>query len=473
MSNARTLFFCIQSKIHDPRGRLSLLALFLGLLICLPLRSQASASAAIAEASPPASAPASAPTPGQEAQLPANPRLEDFFHLAALNNPGLAARYENWQAQLSLVAQAGGWPDPVLSYGYYLQSVETAVGPQEQRVALSQAIPWFGKLSARSDAQAERAKAARASLEQARLDLFERVAKAYYEYAYLGSAIAVTQENLELMRYQESVMRARYRTESASYANVIKAQVELGVLEDRLRTLKDRRRPLASRLNETLGRGADAPLPWPVSLEQPAFTPPTEDELHRALAQNNPELKAIDHRLDALSKSITAAKRDGYPDFTLGVSTILTGTSELTSFPGQGKDAWMATVAVKLPLWRGKYSGEVNAQRARKRQAQHERAAKELALLAKVDETVFQLHDAERKIELYGKDLVPKAKQALQASATGFQTGNLSYLDYIDAQRTLLQFELEHARAEADRGERIVQLASLMGKSLDDEGDPQ
>jgi outer membrane protein TolC len=409
---------------------------------------------------------ASAPT----AQLPADPHLKDFLHLAALNNPGLAARYENWRAQLSLVAKAGGWPDPVLSYGYYLQSVETAVGPQEQRLALTQAIPWFGKLSARKNAAAQRAKEAQAMLRAAQLELFARVAQAYYEYAYLASATAVTEENLELMRYQESVMRSRYQTDSASYANVIKAQVELGVLEDHLLTLNDRRKPLASRLNQTLGRAADAQLPWPVPLKQPIFSFPAVDELRRELLANSPQLNAIDHRLDAISTSISAAKRDGYPDFTVGVQTILTGTSELTSFPGQGKDAWIATLAVKLPLWRGKYSGEVNAQRARQRQTEHERKDRELTLLAQVDETLFQLHDAERKIDLYGKSLVPKAKQALEASTTGFQTGKLSYLDYIDAQRTLLQFELEHARAEADRGERVVQLAALIGTSLDESG---
>jgi len=396
--------------------------------------------------------------------------LRDFFRLAAWNNPGLKASYENWMALASLAAKEGGWPDPVISWSYYIESVETAVGPQQHRLALSQAIPWFGKLSAKGSAAEQAALAAESEYRAARLALFSRVAVAYYEYAYLAEAITFTRENLELMKYQESVARSRYRTNQAAYSDLIKAQVELGTLEDRLKTLQDRRLALAAHLNETLGREADAPLPWPVSLQQPDFPAPEREAVQSALLAENPELESFKYKLASVDERIRVARKDGYPDFMVGIQTILTGPSDLTAFPGQGKDAWIATLSMKIPLWRGKYNGGVESAIARRRQIEHAREDERLRLLARGEDLLFRLQDAERRINLYGESLLPKARQSLKATATAYQTGDATFLDFLDAQRTLLRFELDHSRARADRGQQIVQLAALMGTALDEGG---
>ena len=49
------------------------------------------------------------------------------------------------------------------------------------------------------------------------------------------------------------------------HTDVLRAQVELGKVEDRLRGLEDLRRPVRARLNETLGRPVAAPIAAPVS----------------------------------------------------------------------------------------------------------------------------------------------------------------------------------------------------------------
>jgi outer membrane protein TolC len=76
---------------------------------------------------------------------------------------------------------------------------------------------------------------------------------------------------------------------------------------------------------------------------------------------------------------------------------------------------------------------------------------------------LFELRDAERKAELYGTGLLPKASQALEATARAFQTGDASFLDYLDAQRTLLMFQLDRARARADYGQKVLALARIIG----------
>ena len=235
------------------------------------------------------------------------------------------------------------------------------------------------------------------------------------------------------------------------------------MLADRLSTLRDRRGAVGARLNETLGREAGSPLPWPASLALPEFTAPSQDQVRQLILLQNPQLQSLERQILSTESRVDAAHRNGLPDFNLGVQTILTGDSELTNFSGQGKDAWIVTLAVSVPLWRGQYSGAEDAARATGRMLEYRYQEKHLNLLAEAEELLFGLRDAERKIDLYGDGLIPKARQALEATARAFQTGEASFLDFVDAQRTLLVFQLDYARARADYGQRVLNVARLVG----------
>jgi outer membrane protein TolC len=157
--------------------------------------------------------------------------------------------------------------------------------------------------------------------------------------------------------------------------------------------------------------------------------------------------------------------KQGLPDFRVGVETILTGESELTSFEGQGRDAWIATVAISLPLWRGQYRGAQDEARASARMLEFEVRQMRNSLDVEAERALFALRDAERRANLYGSSLLPKARQALEATARAFQTGDASFLEFMDAQRTLLMFQLDQARARADHGQRVLEIARLMGSA--------
>jgi outer membrane protein TolC len=397
------------------------------------------------------------------AQAPADTTLGPWLARAAENHPELKAAHERWQAALRRVAAARGWPDPTISWTWYAVSVETAVGPQEHRLALSQRIPWFGKLGAYGDAAAQEARAAEARLLAVRLALQERVARAWYDYAYLAQAERITAENLELLEYEESVARARYRTDSAGYPAVIRAQVEMGQLQDRLTALRDRRGPASAALNEALGRSLDAPLPWPASLEGPGIALPDSATVLAAVRTANPALRALEHEAAAADRRAVAAGKEGAPELGLSVSTILTGKSDLTSFPGQGEDPWMVGLSLRLPLWRGKYAGMVDAARAQERALQHDREDRARRLEVAARDALYRLRDAQRRIDLYHDGLLPKADQSVRASATAFQNGRAGFLDFLDAQRTRLEFQLQLAAARADRGRTVVEIVRLMG----------
>ena len=103
--------------------------------------------------------------------------------------------------------------------------------------------------------------------EAAKLNLIYRVKNIYYEYGYLAQAIEIAKDNVILLTHLESVARAKYKGGAGLQSAVIKAQVELGKLEDRL--LLPARSDEAGRsakLNIALNRPSHFPLPKPKPL---------------------------------------------------------------------------------------------------------------------------------------------------------------------------------------------------------------
>jgi outer membrane protein TolC len=84
--------------------------------------------------------------------------------------------------------------------------------------------------------------------------------------------------------------------------------------------------------------------------------------------------------------------------------------------------------------------------------------------MARLEMVLFQYRDAERKMALYQKSLLPRAEQALEVIRSAFESGKTDFLDFIDSQRTLLEFELAYEEARTRRAQRLAELQMIVGK---------
>jgi outer membrane protein TolC len=398
--------------------------------------------------------PAEAPQSGAPPALPEDATLQDCLDYAQQNNPGLEAALNRWKAAAERVPQARTLPDPSLNY-----ELEAMPDRRQHMVTLNQMFPWPEKLSLRAAVAREEAEAARQQYEAAKVSLFFRVKDAYYEYYYLGRAVAVVRENRDLVKYLEEVARTRYKAGAAGHPDVIRAQVELGKLDDELRTLVDSRSAAAARLNAVLNRPAEAPLPWPRALaEEPVEV--SDGRLLEILRESNPELKALDSQVAREERMIRLAEKDYYPDLMLGAGYMREQMS------GGGADGVMAMVGATLPIWREKYAAGVREAEDRHQAALQARTDRANTLGAEVKMTLYRFRDAERKINLYRDTLLPKAREALKATEASFRVGQAAFTDLIDAQRIFLEFQLAGERALADHAQRRAELEMLVGRAL-------
>jgi len=392
--------------------------------------------------------------------------LSDYLVYAALNNPGLEAAFNRWKAALERIPQARSLPDPKFNYRYYIEQVETRVGAQKQAFGISQMFPWFGKLELRGDSASEAAQAAKQRYEATKLKLFFQVKDAYYEYYYLWRAIAIVEENTQLVTTFESVARTRYQAATAKHPDVIRAQVELGKLEDNFKTLKDLQGPVAARLNAALNRPAQTPVPWPKNIEEESI-PLTDEQLLEWMADYNPEVAALEYEINRSKVGIELAKSDYYPDVTFGIDFIYTSESTMAAPPpDSGKDPVIAMFTINLPIWRERLDAALREAKYNNIAAMRDKTEKLNTLNAQLKMALYMYRDGERKIDLYHNTLLPKAVESVKANEASFRAGDSTFLDLIDAQRVMLEFELAFERALSNKAQRLAELEMLVGRQI-------
>ncbi|MCF7818539.1 MAG: TolC family protein [Kiritimatiellales bacterium] len=389
-----------------------------------------------------------------------NLTLQAALEYGAENNPQLQAAFNQWKGAEQNITVQKGLPDPTLSYGYYFESVETRVGPQNQSFGLSQKFPGFGKLALMKSIATDQTVAAEARYQREKLNLDSTIAQAYAELYYLKRSIDITQDRIRLVQDLEQIARTRYSA-GAPMAPTLQAQLEMGRLEDRLASLNDMQKPYAARLNAALNRPSEAPVPWPANLPYRAVLADPED-LNAQARRTSPELAELTSRIEQGDHQLKLAKRERLPDFTLGVQYIDTGNAAMP-VADSGNDPIIGTIGINLPLWIGKNHARIEAAAYQKTAAQLMLENREQTLDADIRQTLFKLRDADRKINLYKESLIPKAEQSLEVTRKSYEAGQMEFLNLIDAERMLLEFELARERALADHLIARAELGKLTG----------
>lgn len=398
--------------------------------------------------------------------LGADAGLDDLVYFALQHSPAVGAAFHRWRAAVERAPQAGALPDPQFSLGLLLDEVDRSTDYMGERYSISQMFPWFGKLGLREDIALSEAKAEARRYEAARLELIEQVTNAWMEYAWLHQAVATSRESLELMLRLEAVARAMYRAGSVSQADVNRAQVELGRLDNQLRSLVDMLGPAQAEINAALGRPAHAHLPRPAipSRQSIGVLPPHDDETWIALARDaNPELVARRYEIERERHSVDLARKQYYPDFTFGVEYARNASGRMAVMDGGGKDMLMGTISINVPIRGARNDAALREASSRLAAAGRQVRADESTLESELKMALFAYRDGERRLRLYGGTLVPKARQSLASTEVAYRAGNAGFSDLIDTQRVLLEFQLAHERAAADRIKAQARIYALVG----------
>ncbi len=390
----------------------------------------------------------------------AAPDLRAYVMAAVESNPAILESRARYEAARQRAPQAAALPDPVVSFTQALRSVETRVGPQLNGVTLTQAFPWFGTLALRGRVALLEATALHHLHQAARRDVVARVKEVYYDLGYVDAALGLAGEEQSLLEHYETLASARYATGQGLQQAVIRLQAEITRVIDRRHLLERQRATLAARLNTLLDRRAEEPVPPVAPLARPPVAVDRE-ELYRLGDRNRHELQAASALIEGGERSVELARKSARPGFTASVGVTNVGRRDdaaLLPLPDDGRNSVTISLGMSLPLWGAKYRARVVEADAELRAHTRRRAAARNAMEMEVQEGVVRLETLDRQIDLLDTVLIPQTEEALRATETAYETGELGVLELLDSERTVIDVRSMRARYLSDL---LIALAAL------------
>ncbi len=391
--------------------------------------------------------------------------LDDYFKIAAENNPGLQAEYKAFEAAMQKVPQVNTLPDPAFSFGYFISPVETRVGPQRAKFSLSQMFPWFGTLKARGDAATLQAEAKYQAFLDARNRLYFQVAAAWYPLYELNKWKQIEQENIDILESYKTIATTKFENGRGSMVDVLRVDIMLKDAETRLKILNDKEKPLLSTFNNLLNRNEYAPIVVADSLsiqELPAGI--SKD----SLLNRNPVLAELDLKIKASEASEVVAQKQGLPNVGVGLDYVIVGEPSGMTSADNGKDVLMPMVSVSIPLFRKKYKAAEQEARLMQESFSLQKENRLNALVSEYDRAKFELQQQQQLVELYDKQ-ISTTRQSLNLLFTTYGNSGREFEEVLRMQQQLLQYEKNKATALTEFQIARAKINYLTAKTFNNE----
>jgi outer membrane protein TolC len=373
-------------------------------------------------------------------------------------NPSIEAARWAWRAALARYPQETSLDDPMLEYSLAPASIGSSRVDTGQRVALSQALPFPGKLALRGEIALAEAEATARDHDAVRLRLATLASLLFDELYLIDRKLAVNDAHRALLAELREIAVARYEAGSASQQDPLEAELEEAELLHRDVKLRADQQIAVEQLNALLHRSAELPLPpLPAVLEPPSpESAPREALLARALAER-PELRAAEARVRAREAAVDLARREFLPDLrVMGAYDAFWQESELQPMLG---------LELNLPLRRTRRAAALDEAKAALEQARSTRVGLDDQVRFSVQRALERLAEAHHALEIFQDRMLPAARDRVDSARTSFETGQSDFSTLIDAERRLRDAELGYEEALVEVSRRHAELARALGST--------
>ncbi len=379
--------------------------------------------------------------------------LGGYIEYAVKHNPDLRTRRANVEAARNEIRATVDIPDPVVSAGFPVRSF-----PSAGKIGVSQTIPWPGSIAAKHGEAGAAYEREVALLTTAEDMVVQQIRVAYAELFSVGKSIQYTRASLDLLEQMSTVLASDYAVGRYPQSALLKVQLEMAVLEDDIKKLESEGERIRDELGRLMNTRVDAPFP-----DSMPFLPVPDDietAVDMAVLQN-PEVRAAEFGVERAKNSLSVATNAFGPSLKLSAEYDPGADRDPleTAVPpdANGKSSWSVGAGVAVPLWAWSKSADRSAAASRLDKAKAELELEKTELTAEVRMLFHSYEDAVRRIKVLEESLIPTAKQTLGVVEEGYANARVSVLDFLDAQRMLLDLEVQ-------RVEQIERRESLAGE---------
>ncbi|WP_193161758.1 TolC family protein [Microbulbifer hainanensis] len=405
--------------------------------------------------------------------------FEQAIAIAIERDPWLAGSRYTEDALADEALAAAQLPDPTVAVAALNMPTDTFNFGQEPMtqfaLGISQMFPR-GDSRALSRQQKEQL-AAREPLMRA-----DRRARVRATVAQLWLDIYRARESIHLIDGDRALFTQLVDAAVASYASaqgrarqpdVIRAQLELTRLDDRLTVLQQRQESAEQRLSEwvddAVSRGIGGTLPH-LEPVVPMADSRSPSDWYQQL-RLHPAVLALEEKIDAVATGIDLAKQKYKPEWALKASYGYRGEDPM----GQDRtDLLTLGVSFDLPLFTAKRQDrQLSAAVARTAATETERSLLLRQLLAQLQKARLQLIRLDQRRALYRGELLPQMREQAEASLAAYNNDEGDFAEAVRARIAELNTKIDALDIEVERLKTIAQLNYLLTQVPGATGEPQ
>jgi outer membrane protein TolC len=402
----------------------------------------------------------------QNPSPPSHPGVALSSLVAALeaNNPELQAARREIDMRVARIQPAGAPPDPTLSGGFMGGYKQPPFFPSEvtqngfREIAVTQEIPFPGKLALKSRIAGTDADAARWDLESTRWRLTSELKQMYFEYQLTARSLEIVRRNRVVLDQYRQIAEARFSVGQAIQQDLLRAQLEISALLERTLVLERQRDGLRARINGLLYRPPEAPIDPDLSYTE-APLPPTADPLRADALARYPALRRSEREITRGQQSLALARKELQPDFGIKVTAQ-------QAVPGMAA-MWGIDFMVKLPIfWQSKQRPMIAEAAAALEAGRNMRDMAVADAEASVTDQFVAASSSRRLIDLYTDSVLPQAQLTLESSLASYQVAKADFLTVLTNFTAVLSYELSLEEQRTQYHQALARLEPLIGSEL-------
>ena len=409
--------------------------------------------------------------------------LEQAIHIAQSNDPWQRGSLAREEALVAQSLAAGSLPDPMVSLGFANLPTDTFEFDQEAmtqfKVGVSQVFP-------RGESRELLEKQYRLRGEEHPHQREDRLAKVAANVTGLWLEAYQSRAAIDLIERDRSLFEQLVEVAETNYTSaigrtrqqdLIRAQLELTRLDDRLATLRERLDISEARLAEWLlvpdasGAGYSHNVSMALQQDSPPvvrarrpelFHSPegsSTDELTRLLLQH-PAVLAVDRRVAATAAGIEIAEQNYRPQWRLDASY---GYRDDDPMAGDRADFFSVGVAFDLPLWTERRQDQgVRSASAATEAIRTERTLLLRHLYSRFEAGTARLARLDERHRLYKDRLLREMSAQAEASLAAYTNDDADFAEVVRARIAELNARIEMLEIEVERLATINQLNYLL-----------
>lgn len=327
------------------------------------------------------------------------------------------------------------------------------MGTADVSVAIEQRFPLSGVRGYRRRAAQADAQRLRSDQDRTILDVELDAVSAFLMLYERRGMIRILEEQRGLAKQLVAATNARYRSGGGPQADVLRAEMELARVEAGFKSVEAETRAAESMLNASLGRPTSLSIPE-LAYAPPSTEPPALSTVVQAAFEGRPELRAGAAEIGRAEAEIDVMRSMYAPMAMVRVGTAYT--------MAEGTGA-MLMVGISVPLWRSSLRAGVSEAEAMARMARADLEAMRRMTEGQAAVAREELAAARAQLLSLRDDVLPRAKQAVAPSLSGYASGQLPLVAVVEAIRMLWSTQAELLAAETSLGAAWARLGRATG----------